>query len=121
MRFDLLINRGVVDALRKGKIAVCCNRRSGKTETLLAYIAVNDPRVPSGKGAIIVAETLRDAQLIRTRWRLRYPELPEPRFMSKRQNFIGLRGIVFTDEIDDMKFIEPFLCDDLIFGGGVCK
>ena len=90
---SLLINRKVVNGLKRSE-QVWDHRKTGKTETLLAYIALNH------EDAIIVGETVPIISNIKSRWEERYPMLVPPRFLSRRQ-FVtadGLRGTVFTDE-----------------------
>ena len=90
-------------------------RFSGKTETLLAYIALHH------QDAIVVSELSRDAANVRAAWSNRYPALRQPRFISTNQlisrasSFIGT---VFSDECSEVAELNIF-CQRLRYGGGV--
>lgn len=111
---SLLINRRVSQGLKQAR-EVWDERYSGKTETLLAYIALLH------SDAIIVTSIVAFDRYLRNMWKTRYPKLPEPRFLSLRQfeQMDGISGIVFTDECKlSQKALDRFN-PMLTFGGGV--
>jgi len=107
----------VVAALKRGEVANT-GRFTGKTETLLAYIALHHD------DAIVVCRDMNNCGITRRRWKYRYPLLREPRFLSVRQfetRSDGMTGTVFVDGVD--LFFHPRAKDKLNpmlrFGGGV--
>ncbi len=93
------INPDVLQALREGRIVVG-ERGSGKTITLLTYLAVTQPQGKRGGGPIVVSEDFRSAKGHEWFWRRCFADHPMPRFLSYRQieKADGLNGIVFVDE-----------------------
>lgn len=114
------INPFVLQCLRGKNVASDC-RRSGKTITMMTFIAVTRPESPIGRGeAIIVLETLRFVPLYRRYWESCFTGHVPPRFRSMGQSFEGLSGVVFTDEVDpERRRRIPFNGHHLVDGGGV--
>ena len=114
------LNLKVLRGLRAGDI-VLDDRRTGKSITLLTYIAagfeLSLPRRP-----IVVCERLEGCRHLQFLWRNSFLDMPEPRWMSYRVYLSadGTSGPVFVDEPRD------YWCIDRIryrahgeFAGGV--
>jgi len=111
----LAINPHVAKGLKEGKV-VWDNRFTGKTETLLAYIALHHT------DAILVSKTMDLSNISRRRWKERYPQLIEPRFLTwvqLKNRPDGMSGIVFSDEVPEVQNSYIFRPPVLRFGGGV--
>jgi hypothetical protein len=106
----------VAEGLKRGDI-VWDSRFSGKTETLLAYIALFHD------DAIIVTNIVANQTHIKSKWFQRYPKLPEPRYFSLHQlkhSSDGLDGTVFTDECNEAFDLRGRMNTHYLrFGGGV--
>lgn len=88
----------------------------------MAYIATTQPTTAIGNGgAIIVAQTVREANWMRSMWHELFgAHIPMPKFMSVNQNFEGMSGVVFTDGVEPhLRERIPFRPHVLIDGGGV--
>jgi hypothetical protein len=94
------LNKRILDALHRKQLGYDF-RSTGKTTTLLTFIAVNRPTNPLGDGGpIVVSENMTMAKWTKKLWRTLFPGHDEPRFMSINQHFEGMSGVVFTDGID---------------------
>lgn len=105
------INGEVFEALGKGCM-VPADRRSGKTFTLLAFIA------KEYDGPVFVAVPYwRYAEHIRRMWAEEFPQLPALRFVTSDEQLRALRGKLYADGdvyVQDWRF--SFNID---FRGGV--
>lgn len=118
MPIDRALNPDVLAALRAGRL-YWGGRKSGKTTTLLTFIAVTWPVSKLGNGGpIVVTRDMRLVKWLRDYWKELFPDHCTPRFMSQNQNFEGLSGVLCFDEADTST-IPSIDGHYLMFGGGV--
>lgn len=115
------LNPKVLNDLRLGRVAFDF-RGMGKTFTLLSFIAVTQPTSKLGNGGpIVVSRDMRLSAWTRDFWNEHFKGHVIPRFMSQKQHFEGMSGVVFLDEADHYDGYHFPLVDGhyLMFGGGV--